>query len=158
MDLNVGIDQESCTELFRQAKLLDEVDYDKAAVGEKYTPEDLAQIVKTSYTKGGGLYDKKYKQLIDEAIKENNVHAVSILWKGVYYYDRDNPHYEDDVWTAAKHGNLNTFKFVLYGFQNHATLNPIRSIRVSQLVDETSDPEVKEYLQSLTDKKLHARH
>jgi len=69
------------------------------------------------------LVNHLYQSMIDLSIKNNNLIGLEILWQGIYFHDRDNPDYLNDVYVASEYGNLKTFQHVLYAYLNYATLN-----------------------------------
>lgn len=94
----------------------------------------------------------KYQLTVREAIKTNNIPALNIVWKAVYFHDRDNPDYETDIETACEYSNIQMLQHVVYGFYNYATLNGIDKdpnyIYFSQI---NKHPHVSEYLLGLNE-------
>lgn len=154
------MDSNTCNALFKNSSALPELTYDLDALGNRYSPEYLARVIRTSYELGCGAYDEGYQKLIEEAMCKNNVQALSMLWDGIYYHDRDNPAYEFDLRTAAMVSNLETFKFVLHGFRNYATLHEMKPIPVADLMDlaeEGENDEVIDFLERMTETTLYPR-
>ena len=104
--------------------------------------EDLKKFVVTHYK----LYDtidppdtnfylihQLYQSMINMSIKNNNIIGLEILWQGIYFHDRDNPDYLNDVYIASQYGNLKTFQHVLYGYLNYCTLDGPDEIDINKL-------------------------
>lgn len=64
-----------------------------------------------------------YQNLIDVAIKSNNLPGLEILWQGIYFHDQANPDFERDVYTAVEFSDLKTVHHVLYGYMNYMVLD-----------------------------------
>lgn len=139
--------------LFRNAKSLETLEYDLKLVGENFTPERLAVLISTSYEIGRGVFDEGYQALIDEAIRLSNKLALEILWKGIYYHDRDNPDFGPNLRLAAEVSTLDVFKFVLHAYQTWATLDEKDEIPIVTLVAKAKnnpDPKVLEFILDLS--------
>ena len=54
--------------------------------------------------------------MIKTPIRANNLEGLDVLWKGIYYHDQDNHHFESDTYTAAEFGNLTLLQYVINGY------------------------------------------
>jgi hypothetical protein len=93
--------------------------------------------------------------MIECAILANNLLGLEILWQGIYYHDRDNPDYDENLLVALS-AKLETMKHVLYAKLHYAQLDgiPFDPIQLKKEMEEMySDeeiPEIREYVNSLT--------
>lgn len=107
---------------FHDYKPLDELKYDFNLYKDNIN--FLIQFVRAHYKQdykewNGEQFKQSYEQyqgMITEAIKNNNLDSLEVLWQGIYFHDCDNPDYETDVYTAVEYGNIKTFQHVLYGY------------------------------------------
>ena len=154
MDFTQPISQEESDALFKRTSVNEDFDwddgnlYDPEQVGPNYDPEQLATMIHTSYRHAEGLWDEEYQLLINAAIQNNNIHALSLLWNGVYYHDRDNPNYNADLLHAAKNGNYKTFQYVLNGFLNYATLDGKEPVPIAELLEGVQDDKTRAFLEN----------
>lgn len=95
---------------------------------------------------------ESYQKMIDEAIKNNNLDALEILWQGIYFHDRDNPNYENDVYVAVEHSNIKTLLHVLYGYMKYNTLDgvePLKYYKLVELASKNKNDNVKNFINDL---------
>lgn len=95
---------------------------------------------------------EEYQGRITAAISSNDLEGLNILWKGIYYHDRDNPDFEFDTYTAAEFGNLRTFQHVLYGYWYYHQLNHREQLDCERLVNlarKNPNPEVLSYIETI---------
>lgn len=122
-------------------------DHTLATLGSQV--HDLARFVKTYYKQDWSDFNeydfykswKSYQEMINMAIKSENLIGLETLWQGIYFHDRNNPDYETDAYTAAEFGSLQMFQHVLYGYMNYATLNASEDLELDKLKKlATSNP------------------
>lgn len=95
-------------------------------------------------------WDKFYEMIL-ETIKSGNILGLSLLWKSVYYYDRDSPSYEWCLKKAARYGNLKTFQQCLFAFGNYSTINGTEPVDYLELLNDAhkNSPDVVAYIEQL---------
>lgn len=107
--------------------------YDIGLASDSKRVSELIGFVRAHYKQDSMNYNLEdlnnmwvlYQTMIDTAIKFNNLDGLMVLWNGIYYHDRDNPDYLNDVYVAAQFGNLKTFQHVLHGYMNYLTNNGV---------------------------------
>lgn len=125
--------------------------------------DQLCRFIKTYYNQNTDNwkledfmdYHDKYQNVINNAIKTNNLTALEILWKGIYYHDRDNPNYENDVYVSAEYGNLETFQHILYAYLNYNTLDelePLLHYKLQAL--SLKNKELNDYINQLSEEMM----
>lgn len=114
--------------------------------------EELSAWIQSMYDDNDGYNAIAYKDAIFHAIKNNDINALEYLWQGVYYNDRDNPDYTDELYIAARHGNLTTWLHVLYAHQHYRVLEDNIPIDFEKLQKKASkNPDVVKWLQTNKD-------
>lgn len=90
--------------------------------------------------------------MITEAIENNDLDSLEVLWQGIYFHDRTNPDYEKDVYTATEFGNIKTFQHVLYAYMNYNTLDgvePLEYTKLLQLATKNKNNEILNLINEL---------
>lgn len=137
-------------QLFKEANVIDNFTFDKSLSNKDACIKKLADAIKTFYnTKNSLNVSEHYWNWITNAIMQNSLENVSLLWSGIYYYDRDTPNFGGDLLTAAKFGNLETFKYVLHGYLNFTKLHETESIKRSNLKELSKNDEVLKLIDTL---------
>lgn len=86
------------------------------------------------------------------AIKANNLPALNVLWKGIYYHDRSGPWFEKDLEVAAEYAGPTMFLHILYGYMNYPDLNgtnPIDYAKIQALANKNSCFEMTKLIHEL---------
>jgi hypothetical protein len=135
-----------------------ELVYDTLLAADVAKVDELARLVVTHYkthVDNDAIMDgyEKYQNLINVAIKSDNLKGLETLWKGIYYHDRDNPDFLLDLYTALEYANLETVKHVHYAYQNYNTLNmnaPIDLDKAKEIAGKNPNSHVLEYAHIIT--------
>ena len=139
---------------FQNIEPFEKINYDPQLVIEG-RQEGLKRFVKTHYCQD---YDNNrdfdlsytfYQDMINSAIKNNNLMALEILWQGIYWHDRDHPDFIASAYTAAEFGTLTMFQHCLYGFMNYATFDlfEINVDKLCQRAERNPNKEVLKFVQ-----------
>jgi hypothetical protein len=135
--------------------------YDLTLASNHKRIQQLAEFVVAYYRSECDHVDKDdyygkghlYQLMIDTCIRFDNLDGLATLWNGIYYHDRDNPDFLNDLYVAAQYGSLRMFKHVLYGYINYASLNwkdHISCLLLSQLA--AHNPCMKELVEKMVRK------
>lgn len=108
-----------------------------------YNMDTLARFVRAHYEQDYKDWDREqfkrsydlYQKMITDAIKNNNLDFLEVLWQGIYFHDRANPDYEYDVYTAVEFGNIKTLQHVLYGYMKYITLDGVEPLEYTKLLE-----------------------
>lgn len=112
----------------------------------------IISFVKSYYVDGDSTDFTIYQKIMELAIKNNNIEALSGLWDGIYYHDRDHPPYDKHVKLAIEFSNLEMVKFCFYGYHNYNILWTINSFSKSELLQlSKNNIDVNLYIQTLPD-------
>jgi hypothetical protein len=112
----------------------------------------IISFVKSYYFDNDSTDFTIYQKMIELAIKTNNIEALSGLWDGIYYHDRDHPAYDLQVKLAVEFSNLDMVKFCFHGYNNYAILYILESFSKSELlILSKNNIDVNLYIQTLPD-------
>lgn len=132
-----------------------ELSYDENLATNPHKWKQLQEFARAYYANPKWDYKvdpPKYQQMIEVAIKSQNILGIKILWEAVYYHDCDSPWYERALEIATKHGNLETFLYVLYGYNNFYAIdgtNPINYAELCKLARKNFDARVLLFMRGL---------
>lgn len=138
-----------------------ELVYDPNLATNPNKADDLARFICSHYSQDWSKWSfeqmtdssKLYQNMINEAIKSNNLIGLETLWQGIYFHDRDNPDYEFDVYTAVEFSNLIMLQHIFYGYMNYMSLNPVENLeyyKLKELAAKNPYPEIFKFIQALT--------
>ena len=159
---------------FRQIEKLPELIYDTSFATDPTQLDNLSRLIVTHYGQNmkdwtlagfSSLY-RSYQHMIDAAIKSNNLMGLEALWQGIYFHDRANPDYENDVYESVEHANVKTIQHVLYGYMNYTDLDgkePLEFSKLKAFATNNPDPNVLRLIESLqccldSNNKIHPMH
>jgi len=77
-------------------------------------PEKSENIYREMYLCDNFDWDE-YQEWINHIIKMGNHHTLDLIWKAIYYCDRNNPNFESDYKYACKYGSYSTFVKTMEG-------------------------------------------
>ena len=101
-----------------------------------------------AYYDSSNINMTKYLMMINLAILNDNLLALETLWQGIYYNDRYNPRYAQNLILSSE-SSLKTFKHCLYAYLNYATLNEEPMVDKETFNEYLMNKEVKNYVAEL---------
>jgi len=87
---------------------------------------------------GGRGESSRYQALVDGAIAADDIESLEALWQGARRHDQAGPAYGADLLTAARRGNLATFRHALYAYHHDAT-GPLEPVSADDLLREAAN-------------------
>lgn len=76
-----------------------------------------------------------YLEMMELAIKTNNITALVGLWDGIYHHDRANPPLDAHVRLAVEFANLETVENCLYAYHNYHSMNGFDDLNKESLLE-----------------------
>ena len=112
----------------------------------------IISFVKSYYVDSDTIDFTIYQIMMELAIKNNNIDALSGLWSGIYYHGMDHPQFDNHLKLAIKFSNLEMVKFCFDGYYNYKILYPLDSFSKVQLLElSKNNINVNLYIKSLPD-------
>lgn len=137
---------------FSDVEPLDQLIYDPELAYDPTNVEQLKRLTRTHYAPSY----QQYQNMINLAIKANNLPGLEVLWQAMYHYDNDSPDYEHNVYVAAEFGQLKTFQHVLYAYLNYHyqdddpdDLDPLSFSKLKSLATLNPDEAILHYINLL---------